>query len=54
MISKQKSKFSVGALLQLIARAQNLSLVSTIDEADEKYDMEWAMNTARVTELLSD
>jgi len=54
MMAKLKSKITVGGLLQLKAKAQGLIIVDNLDEADEKYNMNWAMNTAMVTQLLID
>jgi hypothetical protein len=53
MLSKLKSKLNIGQLLQLKAEAQNLEVMKNPD-ADEVYDMKWAMNTALVTQLLVD
>lgn len=53
MLSKLKSKLNIGQLLQLKAEAQNLEVMKNPD-ADEVYDMKWAMNPALVTQLLID
>ncbi len=53
MLNKLSSKLNVGALLKLKAEAQNLEIVNTAT-ADENYTMEWARNTAAVTQLLID
>lgn len=54
MMEKLKSKITVGELLRIKANAQSLAIIDNIDEADEKYNMNWAMNTAQVTQLLID
>jgi hypothetical protein len=53
MLNKLSSKLNVGALLQLKAEAQNLQQIDT-PTADENYTIEWAKNTAAVTQLLID
>lgn len=54
LLHKLASKLNIGALLSLKAEAQGLTLVQTVEEADEKYDQVWAMNAAAVTQLLVD
>ena len=54
MMAKLKSKITVGELLRIKAKAQGLAIIDNIDEADEKYNMNWAMNIAQVTQLLID
>lgn len=53
MLAKLKSKLNIGQLLQLKAEAQNLIQLDNAN-ADEVYDINWAMNTALVTQLLVD
>lgn len=53
LLSKLNSRLNIGALLRLKAKAQGLKIVDT-PAADEVYDMEWARNTAAVTQLLID
>ncbi len=53
LLKKLDSKLSIGNLLKLKAEAQGL-YVEAIADADEIYDMKWAMNTAAVTQLLVD
>ncbi len=53
MLSKLNAKLSIGQLLAIKAKAQNLEIVETI-EADEVYDRKWASNSASVTKLLVD
>ena len=57
LLSKLNSKLNVGNLLQIKAEAQKLEIVETHSEetpADEVYSIEWARNTAAVTQLLVD
>jgi hypothetical protein len=54
LIAKLKSKITIGELLKIKAKAQNLAMIDNIDLADEKYNMNWAMNVAQVTQLLID
>jgi hypothetical protein len=54
MLSKLKSKLNIGVLLQIKAEAQNLTIVNESQNADEIYDMKWAINAAAVTQLLVD
>jgi len=53
MLNKLESKLNIGALLQLKAEAQGLTVLDS-PTADENYSMEWARNTAAVTQLLVD
>lgn len=53
MLSKLNSKINIGQLLLLKAESQNLVILDNAN-ADEVYDMKWAMNTALVTQLLVD
>jgi len=52
LIHKLENKISVGELLEKKAKAQNLTLVETPEEADESYTYEWALNPAEVSKLL--
>ncbi|MEC5145523.1 hypothetical protein [Chitinophaga sp. 212800010-3] len=53
ILKKLNSKLSIGALLEAKARTQHLQVVSEA-EADEVYTLQWALNTAAVTQLLVD
>lgn len=53
LFRKLESKLSIGELLDMKAKAQNLTLVEDIEEADEAYTYEWALNPAEVTKLLN-
>ncbi len=54
LIAKLNSKLTVGNLLTTKAQAQGLELVGDQTMADEVYDLEWAMNSAAVTQLFLD
>ena len=53
LLHKLETKLSIGQLLDMKAKAQNLTLVENADEADEVYTYEWALNPAEVTKLLN-
>lgn len=53
LLRRLESKLSVGELLEMKAKAQNLKLVENKDDADEAYTYQWAMNAAEVTKLLN-
>lgn len=42
LLRKLEARLSVGRLLEIKAKAQGLSIVGNADDADEKYDYEWA------------
>lgn len=52
LLHKLENKLSVGELLDMKAKAQNLEFVTDADEADESYTYEWALNPADVSKLL--
>ena len=53
LLHKLEAKLSVGELLDLKAKAQNLTSVERADDADEAYTYDWALNPADVTKLLN-
>jgi len=53
MLAKLDSRFSIGELLRLKAKAQTIKIVDSA-AADEIYDQDWARNAAAVTQLLVD
>ena len=53
LLHKLEAKISIGELIDMKAKAQNLILADSADEADEAYTYEWALNPADVTKLLS-
>ena len=52
LLHKLETKLSVGELLDMKAKAQQLTSVDNADEADEVYTYEWALNPADVTKLI--
>lgn len=53
LLHKLEAKLSIGQLLDMKAKAQNLALVENAEDADEAYTYEWALNPAEVTKLLN-
>ena len=53
LLHKLEAKLSIGQLLDMKVKAQNLTLVENAEDADEAYTYEWALNTAEVTKLLN-
>ncbi|WP_205195126.1 hypothetical protein [Chitinophaga sp. Cy-1792] len=53
LLAKLNSKMSIGALLQIKAEAQQLTVTDT-EDADESYTFKWARDSAAVTKLLVD
>lgn len=52
LLHRLESKLTIGELLDMKAKAQNLTLADKADNADESYTYEWALNPAEVTTLL--
>ena len=52
LLHKLEAKLSVGELIEMKAKAQNLTIVASAEEADEAYTYEWSLNPADVTKLL--
>ena len=52
LLHRLESKLTIGELLDMKAKAQNLTRVESAGEADEAYTYEWALNPAEVTKLL--
>ena len=52
LLHKLEAKLSVGELIEMKAKAQNLEQVETAEDADEAYTYEWALNPADMTKLL--
>jgi len=52
LLHRITNKLSVGELLHIKAKSQNLSLVKRADEADEAYTYQWALNPAQLSNLL--
>ena len=51
LINKLDAKLKIGELLDLKAETHGLTLVSEKELADEVYDLDWARNTAQVSQL---
>ena len=52
LLHRLEAKLTIGELLDMKAKAQNLTLADKADSADEAYTYEWALNPAEVTTLL--
>ena len=53
LLHKLEAKLSIGQLLDMKVKAQNLTVVENVENADEAYTYEWALNPADVTKLLN-
>ena len=53
LLHKLEAKLSIGQLLDMKVKAQNLTEVENVEDADEAYTYEWALNPADVTRLLN-
>ena len=53
LLHKLEAKLSIGQLLDMKVKAQNLTEVENVEDADEAYTYEWALNPADVTKLLN-
>lgn len=53
MLRRLRQKVTIGQLLTLKAEAQSLTMVDSPDLADESYTLEWALDPAQVTRLLT-
>lgn len=51
LLAKLDAKLKIGALLEVKANAQGLKMVDDASNADEVYDMNWALNTAEVSKM---
>ncbi|WP_107037965.1 hypothetical protein [Brumimicrobium mesophilum] len=54
LTKKLDAKLKIGNLLKLKSEVQNLTIVQTPEEANEIYDMQWAMNTSEVSKMFLD
>ena len=54
LLHRLEEKISIGELLELKAKGQNLKLAESAVGADEAYTYDWALNPAEVSRLLSD
>ena len=53
LLHKLEAKLSIGQLLDMKVKAQNLTVVENVEDADEAYTYEWALNPADVIKLLN-
>lgn len=53
ILRRLEEKISIGELLELKAKGQNLKLAESSVGADEAYTYDWALNPAEVSRLLS-
>ena len=53
LLHKLEAKLTIGQLLDMKVKAQNLTVVENVEDADEAYTYEWALNPADVTKLLN-
>lgn len=52
ILHRLEEKLSVGELLDMKARAQSLTAIENVEDADEAYTYEWALNPTEVTQLI--
>ena len=53
VLRRLEEKMTIGQLLEAKASAQQLTIVDHMEEADERYTYEWALNPAEVSALLN-
>lgn len=53
LLHRLETKLSIGGLLEIKAKAQNLTIVDTPDTADESYTYQWALNPAEVAGIIN-
>lgn len=53
LLHKLEAKLTIGRLLDMKVKAQGLAPVENVEDADEAYTYEWALNPAEVTKLLN-
>ena len=51
LLNKLDSKLKIGDLLKIKAKIQELEIIDELEDAEEVYDMNWALNTAEVSRL---
>ena len=52
ILRRLEEKLSIGELLDMKAKAQRLTSIENVEDADEAYTYEWALNPAEVTKLI--
>ena len=53
LLRKLETKLTIGQLLDIKIKAQGLTAVESVEDADEAYTYEWALNPADVAKLLN-
>ena len=51
LLNKLDAKLKIGDLLKLKAEVQGLTIIEDKNEADEVYDITWALNIAEVSKF---
>ena len=51
ILRRLEEKLSIGELLDIKAKAQSLTSIENVEDADEAYTYEWALNPTEVTNL---
>ena len=52
-LERLSKKTTIGELLMIKAEAQSIEIIDNVDEADEKYTYEWALQPEEVSKLLN-
>ncbi len=52
LLHRLEAKLSIGEFVEIKAKAQHLKQVDSVEDADEAYTYDWALNPADVTKLL--
>lgn len=52
LLHRLEAKLSIGEFVEIKAKAQHLKQVDNVEDADEAYTYDWALNPADVTKLL--
>ncbi len=52
LLHRIEAKLSIGEFVEIKAKAQHLKQVDSVEDADEAYTYDWALNPADVTKLL--
>ena len=52
-LERLSKKMTIGELLQIKAEAQSIEIIDSLEDADEKYTYEWALQPEEVSKLLN-
>lgn len=52
ILRRLEEKLSIGELLDIKAKAQSLTSIENVEDADEAYTYEWALNPTEVIKLI--